>query len=130
MRAFTECARMYEQCMRTIGHPVMAPDVDEEKEKNANWQRWKPRAEDFVADFSLACFAVAVHLSSIAEQVLHLRFVRLLPGEKVAVMTGLNGDGRDVLEEIYVQAGREMVNRGLWPVKKYFGTFARTTARR
>lgn len=102
----------------------MVGDFDEEKEKNANWQSWKPRAEDFVADFSLACFAVASRLSSKAEQVLHLQFVRLLREEKVLAMTGLNGNCRDVLEEIYVQGGCEMLNRRLWPTAKYFGARA------
>ena len=119
IRAFGVCWSLYAVACEAIGQP--GTQVGWLKRSDILYRPdLKPKIEGFFIDFSQACGVAEREVSGKAQEILHLRFLRLLPEERVKQMTGVNENWKDLIEEIHVSAGEQMIRRGLWPPNKYF----------
>ena len=83
-----------------------------------------PRAAEYVADFALACQRALIEARDGRRLFLLCRvyYLGLTPYEEARRLIGIREDvWIDWTETIRELAGREMMTRGLFPVRNYFG---------
>jgi hypothetical protein len=86
-----------------------------------------PRAAEYVADFSLCCKRALEGPSNAPRlQLCLLYHLALLPYERVRNFMGIRDDvAANWLDDIRDKAGKEIMGRGMFPVRMYFGERSR-----
>jgi len=119
-----DCAWEVYQSIRADldGIPILDPS------KVPSEHMWRPdsgpRAAEYVADFALACQRALIEARDGRRLFLLCRvyYLGLTPYEEARRLIGIREDvWIDWTEEIRALAGREMMTRGLFPIRAYFG---------
>ena len=91
-----------------------------------------PRAEEYVADFALACVYGLREVRDGRRLLLlcRLYYIGLTPYQEARKTLGIREDvWSDWTEQIRCEVGKELLRRGLFPVKSYFGERSRQRAK-